>query len=237
MAKVTHKMQRDFWNKEHKTPSVLLQMDSEKPSSGVTDFFDFLKKEKRQLGLNGLEMGCGKGRNSIWLALQPEVEKMFGFDFSPFAIETAAERALKRKATDKINLRVADATLPWPYPDGFFDFAIDCFASTDIETPKGRQFAIEEIHRVLKPGGFLLVYTLTPEDEFHKEMIEKSPAEEKNAFYHTTGKFEKTFDDSELAAMYNNFSCVKRERIHKVTKFFGKDYNCHHFLAIFQKSK
>lgn len=80
-----------------------------------------------------------------------------------------------------------------------------------------------------------MLYTLTPDDEFHREMIQKNPAEEPNAFYYSTGKFEKTFLQGELKEMYKDFKIIKWERVDRVTQFFGKEYPCHHFWIIFQK--
>src|SRR6185503_13228309 len=105
------------------------------------------------------------------------------------AIKEAKKRANKSGA----QFIVADATKKWPFKANVFDFGIDCFASTDIESPKGRSFAISEMMRVLKPGGYFLAYLLSIDDEFHKNMIQKSPAKERNSFLHSTGKFEKTY--------------------------------------------
>jgi SAM-dependent methyltransferase len=179
-------------------------------------------------------MGCGKGRNVIWLAGQG-VEVMHGIDFADSAIAEATNRAEEAGVAAKCDFRVHDATTPWPFESDSLDFGIDCFASTDIVSPEGRSFAASEMHRVLRPGGFLLAYLLSPEDEFHKEMIEKSPVAEKNAFVHTTGKFEKTFEESEALALYKDFSVFKKERLDKTTEFFGKSYACHHWWFVFQK--
>jgi ubiquinone/menaquinone biosynthesis C-methylase UbiE len=209
-------------------------MDSKDVSGGVEKFFDLLKNRKLS-ELVGIEMCCGKGRNVIGLVKQGEIKKMYGFDFSPTAIETAKERAREEKVSDKTEFSVGDAIKAWPYDDNTFDFVIDCFGSTDIEDAHGRKNAIAEIYRVLKPGGFLLLYTLSLDDEFHKEMILRQPAEERNSFYHDNGKFEKTFDEEEIRATYNSFSIVEWERPEKVTQFFGKDYACRHFWVVFQK--
>lgn len=206
-------------------------MDSNKASSGVIKFWDFLEEENCAEG-KGLEMGCGKGRSVIWLSQFPRVE-MVGFDFSESAIKEARKRA--KEAGSPAQFLVADATEVWPFPDDSFDFIINCFATTDIESAEGREHAIAEMHRVLKPGGFLLLYLLSTDDEFHKEMIGKAPAEEPNAFYHPTGKFEKTFDEAELKSTYKDFQAVKWERVNKVAQFNGKDYACKHFWIVLSK--
>lgn len=233
MKSISHEEQQKLWDEEHKKPYVLKQMDSDDASSGVRKFFDFLKDKNVQ---SGLEMGCGKGRNVTWLAKRGVA--MHGFDFSPAAIEEAKKRSEEIGVSDKTSFLVQDATKRWAYEDNTFDFGVDCFASTDIESSEGRTFAISEMRRVLKPGGYLLAYLLSTEDEFHKEMINESPAGERNAFLHpTTGKFEKVYDEQDIQETYKDFIVVQSERISKTTEFFDKEYACNHHWIIFQKSQ
>jgi len=232
MKEFTHEDQQRIWDAEHMQPQVLLQMDSDKASSGVILFYDFL--QSRPGNQVGIEMGCGKGRNVIWLALQPRIAHMTGLDFSPAAIKEAEVRAEKAGAT-RASFAVQDITERWPFDDASVDFVLDCFAITDIETPEARQRAVDEARRVLKSGGYLLTYVLSIDDEFHKEMIGKNPAAERNAFHHPTGKFEKTFDDQDLAELHAAFTLVESRRIEKTAVFNGKDYFCKHFWNIYQK--
>lgn len=232
MKTVTHKEQQEAWEKEHSEPKALLQMDQTEASSGVQKFFDFLVEQNLK-NLVGLEMGCGKGRNVTWLATKPEVEKAYGFDFSNTAIAEAKKRA--QNTEDKTDFKVADATATWPYEDNFFDFGIDCFASTDIETKDGREFAAKEFSRVLKPGGYLFVYALSTDDEFHKMMSEKSPTNENGAFVNPAGKFEKSFTEDEILELHKDLNLIKKERIEKNATFYGKEYKCFHHMMIFQK--
>ena len=232
---LSHDEQREKWDKEHAEPYALKQMDARKGSSSLAPFFEFLRKENLS-NLSGLEMGCGKGRNVIWCARQPEVARMTGFDFSSVAIKEAKKRAGEAGVAGKTEFVVADATKKWPFPDASFDFGIDCTASTDIEDPERRRFAISEMQRVLKPGGYFLLYVMSTEDEYHEMVIKQSPAEEKNAFYHPdTGKFEKVFDEQELDVLYKNFRLVESRRIPKRSIFFGKEYQNKMHWRIYQK--
>ncbi len=234
MKKVTHKEQQEAWEKEHQKPHVLLQMDSEKASAGVELFLAWLKERGVEtVGLKAVEMGCGKGRNCIWLAEQGL--EATGFDFSNAAIEEAKRRAQVRGFAEKAKFVVQDATTKWQFDNESFDIAVDCFASTDIEGEENRAFAVSEFKRVLKPGGYLVVYTLSTEDGFHKEMVEKSPASEKNSFVHPTGKFEKVFDDEEIAEIYKDFKLVEKRRLKKEPVFFGKAYPSNHYWLVYQK--
>lgn len=224
-----HEDQKRIWNEEHKDPRVLLQMDKSEASSGVKKFYDWLSVENLSDDLRGVEMGCGKGRNSIWFSEQGV--KMSAFDFSENAIKVAKMRA--SYGSGNVDFLVHDATIKWPFEGDTFDFGIDCFASTDIESFEGRSFARDEFARVIKKRGFLFVYSLSIDDEFHNKMIGENPAEEKNAFCHpSTGKFEKVFDEQEILEFYCSFELVEKRRIEKVAEFFGEKYNCKHFWLI-----
>ena len=158
---------------------------------------------------------------------------MTGFDFSPTAIKEAKRRAARVGV--KLELLVQDATTTWLQEDSVFHFAIDCFASTDIESESGRMKAISEMRRVLKPGGMLFSALLSTDDEFHKKMLNDFPGHEKNSFIHTTGKFEKVFDEEELFAMYKGWNLIEARRVKKISRFFDVNYNCCHFWRIYQK--
>ncbi|MBI2033352.1 MAG: class I SAM-dependent methyltransferase [Candidatus Levybacteria bacterium] len=233
MVSVSHKNQQKIWNQEHAHPFVLKQMDSSDPSSGITRFLEFLKNTVGSVsGLKGIELGCGKGRNVIWLSKKGI--SMTGIDFSVTAIKEAKKRADYAHAAS--TLVVHDATTRWPFASNAFDIAIDCFATTDIESEKGRQFAVNEMIRVVKPSGYILVYVMSTDDEFHKKMLKESPADEKNAFIHpTNGKFEKIYDREEILLLYKRLKLVAEERLAKTAVFFGKKYACNHYWMIFKK--
>lgn len=232
---VSHQDQKAIWEKEHAKPFSLLQMDSEEGSSGVVKFHDWLKTKKVDLkNIKAIELGCGKGRNVIWLAKQGISST--GIDFSKTAIEEARKRAERVGLENKTTFYYHDATTHWDFPDRSFDLVIDCFATTDIESVEGRKFAASEMVRILRPGGFLLSYLLSPQDEYHAQTIKESPAAEKGAFLHPkTGKFEKTFDLDEIEEMYKGVKLIEHERVAKVATFFEKPYKCLHHWCIFQK--
>lgn len=229
------KSQQEIWEQEHKTPTVLLQMDSDQASSGVIKFWQWLQARPEFFAKNGLEIGCGKGRNSIWLAEQGV--EMIGCDFAASAIKEATLRAHKRNlTTDSIQFLVQDVTQPFAVKNNSLDFVVDCFASTDIDTYEGRLKARDNIYQALKPKGLLFVYSLSTEDEFHRHMLESYPTEEKHAFRHPqTNKFEKIFSKQELLEFYSTFELLDYEVLPKLATFFGKQYHCQHHWLILQK--
>ncbi len=235
MQKITHQQQHARWDKEHQTPKVLLQMDSHDPSSGVTKFAEWLQQQdKSASNVSGLEICCGKGRNVIWFARQGV--KMTGLDFSNVAIIEAKKRANDAGVSDKIQFITWDVTMPYPIVADSLDFVFDCFGSTDIESAQGRRATLKNIIDVLKPGGYLMVYLLSTDDEFHKEMIDKYPGPDDGSFIHPdTGKYEKAFTEDEVKEFYAALNLIVLERIPKKAIFGDKGYDCNHIWAVFQK--
>ncbi|MDZ7786054.1 MAG: class I SAM-dependent methyltransferase [Candidatus Saccharibacteria bacterium] len=236
MQTITHEEQQERWDKEHQKPTVLLQMDSNDASSGVTKFLEWLKSQGKELSeLKGLEMCCGKGRNVLGLAMKGVIAT--GLDFSPTAIEEAKRRAEQVGVSDQTDFIVQDVTKPFTIQPDSLDFAIDCFGSTDIESIEGREAALSNLIQVLKPGGYLMVYLLSTDDEFHKEMIKKHPGPDAGSFIHpVNGKYEKAFTEDEVKQFYSDLNLVTLERVPKKATFFGNEYNCNHIWAVFQKT-
>jgi tRNA G46 methylase TrmB len=70
--------------------------------------FGFFKNHPQMS--KGIEMGCEKGRNLIWLAEQEKQLQLLGFDFSFSAIHTVEQRSRARGYEDRIQFEVKDAT-------------------------------------------------------------------------------------------------------------------------------
>lgn len=106
-------------------------------------------------GARVLDLGCGTGRTTI-----PLTEKGFdvvGIDITPEMIDHAKEGA-REKVLD-IDYRVGDAT-DLDLSDGAFEAVL--FSNqgwTQIPGRENRREALEEIQRVLKPGGVFIFTT------------------------------------------------------------------------------
>jgi len=109
-----------------------------------------------------LDVGCGHGLMLIGAAKRLTTGNAQGIDIwqqedqasnSPRA---TIENALREGVADRIELRDADAR-ELPFLDGSFDVVLSSFAIHNIYDVVGREKAIREIHRVLKPGGQLVL--------------------------------------------------------------------------------
>ena len=94
-----------------------------------------------------LDIGCGFG--FFLEALDKGKYNTYGIDISEFAIEQAKQRS-------KAHLTVQSADERFPYRDDLFE-AVTMFDV--IEHISNYRYALEEIYRVLKPGGYAFVIT------------------------------------------------------------------------------
>ena len=97
-----------------------------------------------------LDLGCGEGRISIFLA-QHSFE-CYGIDYVPLAIKRAKQFAKKQGVAGKTHFRTGNV-LNLPYPDDFFDIAIDYSCFAHIRKSEWDLY-ISELLRVLKMGSF-----------------------------------------------------------------------------------
>ncbi|ORX53044.1 S-adenosyl-L-methionine-dependent methyltransferase [Hesseltinella vesiculosa] len=97
------------------------------------------------IGSLGADVGCGNGK---YMMVNPQVY-MSGSDRSSNLISIVQERGLEGLVADGLSL---------PYRDNACDFAISIAVIHHFSTRERRQQAIQEMLRIVKPGGKLLVF-------------------------------------------------------------------------------
>lgn len=102
-----------------------------------------------------LDIGCGKGRNSLWLAEQNlHVTSM---DFTPHAIEALQAAIKSRDLTDRVTSFVHDVTEDWPVQSDSVHLAIDAFCFKHIIGKEARAVYRKNLLRSLSVRGHYLI--------------------------------------------------------------------------------
>ncbi|HEY41952.1 MAG TPA: class I SAM-dependent methyltransferase [Dehalococcoidia bacterium] len=109
---------------------------------------------------NVLDLGCGTGKHSVFLA--QEGFEVYATDMSRTGIEIAREKAESLGLYD-IHFKQHDM-VRIPFTDCFFD-AVICIWTIYHGTLDRIQETINEIYRVLNPGGMVLTDFLTVNDD------------------------------------------------------------------------
>ena len=106
----------------------------------------FLRAEK---ATRLLDVGCGTGRTLHQIARAHPELRLWGVDLSPAYVKVARERA--RDAT--IAIENGEAL---PFADGTFDIVTSVYLFHELPR-NARRNVVREMHRVLRPGGLLVI--------------------------------------------------------------------------------
>lgn len=105
-------------------------------------------------GADVVELGCGTGKNTAWLA--DRGASVTGLDFSPGMLTRARERV----AVEHVRFAEHDIRRPWPLADASADVVIGNLVLEHVASLGG---VYAEAARVLRPGGVLFLCELHPE--------------------------------------------------------------------------
>lgn len=226
--------QQQIWHDEHTNQGTLPTMANVEPASGVVLFTDYLKEHSIALSGKAVDVGAGKGRNSVHLAnLGFEV---WALEYIEPAITAAKQLAETNAVANKIHFELAEVDTTWRIADSFFDVAVDSFSSIDIETKAGREKCRDEMYRTLKPGGYALVTVCSADDEWEKELIANHPGPEPNStLWPQNGKFQKDYDEAELREFYKAFEVVELKKISKPAFKLGREGIATNLWAVLRK--
>jgi tocopherol O-methyltransferase len=115
---------------------------------------ELLKWSQVDAASNILDVGCGIGGSTLYLANKYQANAT-GITLSPVQADRAKERARGLGLGERVNFQVANA-LEMPFADNSFDLVWSLESGEHM--PDKVKF-LQECHRVLKPGGKLIMVT------------------------------------------------------------------------------
>jgi SAM-dependent methyltransferase len=228
---MTH--QGNVWEKEYRNPKLVTKKDE--PQKDVLKFFKFLKKKKDFVleGKNILDLGCGTGRNSNYLAKLGN--GVIGIEISRTALDIAKSRA--KDMGIFADYRLGDIGERLDIEDGSIDLILDVTSSNSLNE-KARDMCLKESYRVLKNGGFFFVRALAKDGNDNvKFLLKNSPGKEYDTYYiKEMGLTERVFSRKDFVDMYSKyFKIISLEKKTSYTKFNNRTYKRDYFLAYMVK--
>lgn len=172
---------RDFWNKEYRTSEHLAL--SRNPSEDLEKFTRFLERGWKREYLNPmakvLDLGCGNGRNLIYLA------ETFGMPGIGYDISDAAIREAEHFSKElPIEYEVRSIASPLPVGDETITIALDMMTSHFLRKAE-REALREEVLRVLRYQGWLFFKSFLADEDLNvKRLLREHAADEENAYIH-----------------------------------------------------
>lgn len=145
-----------------------------KPWPESKRFIATLPKDSRVL-----DLGCGNGRNSIFLA--KEGMRVIGIDFSYGLLKIAKNKMEWKEVLDSVELLQGDIT-SLPLEDESVDAVLYIATIHHLPTPQERLKSLLEVRRCLKLGGRGLVSAWAQEQEKFRDELKRSEEAKEEGF-------------------------------------------------------
>ena len=126
-----------------------------------------------------LDLGCGNGRNSIYLA--KEGMNVIGLDFSLGLIKIAKNKMEWKDVSDSVELLVGEIT-SLPLEDESVDSVLYIATIHHLPTPQERLESLREVRRCLKSKGRALVSAWAQEQEKFTDKLNVSKEKIEDGF-------------------------------------------------------
>jgi SAM-dependent methyltransferase len=225
--------QGNTWEREYRNPKLVTKNDG--PQSDTLRFLKFLKKEQKYKVEEKtiLDLGCGTGRNSNYLA--DIGNNVIGIEISKTAITLAKNRA--KEMGVNVDYRLGDIGESYDIKDNSVDIVIDVTSSNSLNE-KGRAIYLNEVNRVLKKGGYIFVRALCKDGNKNvKNLLKQSPGFEYDTYViKEIGLTERVFSREDFIKMYGQFfKILNLEKKTSYTTFNNRIYKRDYWLAYIQK--
>ncbi|MDY6777692.1 MAG: class I SAM-dependent methyltransferase [Candidatus Nanohaloarchaea archaeon] len=161
---------RDTWDQEYTENKAIPSSHREQLSLPFQAMEPFLELDDAEMVV---EVGCGNGRHTAYLARQEiDIEAL---DFSEGALEMARNRVEEEATGDQVTLQQQDVTDGIPHDDSTADIVIDSYVSCHFLDDRELEQYMEEVERILKPGGRLYWSGMASSDGYYGELGETHP--------------------------------------------------------------
>jgi len=219
------KSQQKFWETEFSDKSIFPGIHDNSPTSFLVEFEKkYLKKLGKPEKIKILDIGCGNGRNSLYLSKLGY--KVIATDFSGNAIKLARKNDLD----SKIKFIHQDIANYWTQIKSHEFDAIADINVTICIPEKGRQRVIGEAKRVLRAKGLYLFCGIA-----RTEWVDKEPGPEVNStIFSDSGKFEKQYTKEELLETYSDFEVLEYKEKEVVSKINNEEISFSKIYSVFR---
>jgi len=224
-------MQKELWEQEYGSHEHYSSSRTEKPSRALTKFFTTYGAELKPG--KALDLGCGKGRNAVFLAKLGY--KVVASDIVQSALESGRAFAERNDVANEITFIHQSSADPFQYSDGEFDLIIDMLSFHLLDATE-RAAYVQEVKRLLKPGGRYVFYTIPFDSPFSQKLLETSPGPEAHSYViPETGMIEKAFTQKELEDIFSPLVLMDIETISFEDEVWGTVSEFQFYIGHFKK--
>ncbi|MEI6296680.1 MAG: class I SAM-dependent methyltransferase [bacterium] len=224
---------KKFWNKEYSTPGIFNL--STEPAEDLKKFTRWLEREYGKGFLDNrtdvLDLGCGNGRNLIYLS-ESFGCRGYGYDISDEAINQA------KSASKGLPLTFQARTIAGRFEleNESMDIVIDMMASHYLKE-KERVIYLNEIVRIIKPGGWMFFKSFLKEEDQHAErLLKQNSAGEEDSYIHPKhGTYEHVWAEEKMIEFFEPYFDI--EKVERSGKHLmnGRAFKRRHVIVYLRK--
>lgn len=183
-----------------------------RPSSFVKFFVEFLKKLKFNFEGNALDLGCGNGRNGLYLAKCGF--NVYGTDVVKEALNDFRKSVRQAGLLGKVRLFHRDLGEKFPFRNDFFDVVIDINSFPNLVSETKRKRYKNELFRVMRKGSYYLIYAYSKDVGYYEPMLERFHGKEKGTIICPDDNIQrKLYTMDELKKFFSNkFKLIFRKK-------------------------
>lgn len=227
--------QKQAWEREYEQKRLV--SGSTVPSQEVKNFVRYLRKTKKYSleGVVVLDLGSGVGKQAHYMSEQGA--RVIGFEIAENALREARRRAAESGLP--IEYRAQSMGEAFPLEDDTVDVILDVMSSNAL-TEAERTVYVRESHRVLRPGGHMMVRALCKDGDKNAQfLLKKHPWKERDTYLMPKSHFhERVFSEHDIVETYSAyFSINHKEKKHHYTRFEDRLYKRAYWTLYLEPSK
>jgi ubiquinone/menaquinone biosynthesis C-methylase UbiE len=208
---------RQAWEKEYTQSQGIPTSTRTTPSSSVKELLSYIASNDIHAGKKVLDMGCGIGRNSIFLAEQGY--EVTAVDFVVPALDKFRRTVRSTDHSAHITIQECDLSEKLPFTDNYFDLAIDIVSTMSLLIEGVRRLEAE-LRRVIKPQGLFLTYVLSRDDGYLQTVAPGASSYEVSE----SGVTDYFFTEEELRDVYQKWDVLEMHKVEKIDTFYKETF-------------
>lgn len=209
--------QQQAWNQEYQNTRGVPTSTRTTPSSAVKHLLDYIAEHKLEIGKEAIDLGCGTGRNTLYLA--EHSYHITGVDFAESVLEKFRNNLKDNPQADNIVLKQVNLAEKLPFADNSFDLATDIVTTVTL-TPDELPGFEAELRRIVRPNGLFLTYVLSDDDGF---LMATAP-DKSSTTVEESGITDNYFSEEQLRDLYRHWQILEMKKTEKIDHFYSKNY-------------
>lgn len=164
-AESNRRCAQDIWDREYEEAPTIPSSLRAAPAHALVELMRTCELPAARV----LDLGCGNGRNSLFLASLGM--QVIALDFCPKAVALTRRRVEEAGLSASVKAVNQDLLDGIPGGDETYDLVMDAYSLCHLTRDEDQQRVMHEVARVLKPGGYFIKIHVDSSDAYYLERL------------------------------------------------------------------